>query len=320
MKKRKIIIRLIVGFLILILSSSAGVYFGIILPSFDKLNSETPSDILDTPVNENKDKSFSFNILLIGVDRSKSLTDVIMLASVNKDSKTINLSSIPRDTRVKSNNRFKKINSLYGKGGISVLIETVKELTGAPIHYYAIVDFEGFRNIVDILGGVEFDVPQRMKYRDPAQNLNIDLKPGLQVLDGEKAEQLVRYRQYVEGDVQRTRVQQNFLKALFEQKCNSSYLLKVPELFGEISKSCKTNVTLGMILDNLNLFNSLDEYEFNVHDMPGEGAYVNKVSYFLPDYKKAYELFATHFMGNGEPEVKNYTDLTGAKWPEGWNN
>ncbi|MDP4114300.1 MAG: hypothetical protein Q8924_19550, partial [Bacillota bacterium] len=138
--------------------------------------------------------------------------------------------------------------------------------------------------------------------------------------DGNKAEQLVRFRRYIEGDVQRTRVQQDFVKALFEQKKDASYLLKAPELFQELSKSCKTNITLNILLKNINEINNMSQYDLETHKMPGEGTYVGDVSYFLPYLDESYPVFQNYFLGTGEPSSKKYTDMTGAKWPKGWSH
>lgn len=88
-----------------------------------------------------------------------------------------------------------------------------------------------------------------MNYSDATQNLYINLKAGMQHLDGEHAMELVRFRRYVEGDVQRTRVQQQFVKALLEQKFKAENLLKVPDIFNKLEGELKTNVTLADILD-----------------------------------------------------------------------
>jgi len=95
---------------------------------------------------------------------------------------------------VKVNGKYMKINALIGKGGEKMVIDMVEDITGLPVDYYVTLNFKGFREIVDTLGGVEINVPFDMDYDDPYQNLHIHLKKGKQVLDGKKAEQFVRYR------------------------------------------------------------------------------------------------------------------------------
>ena len=102
--------------------------------------------------------------------------------------------SIPRDTRVLIDNKYRKINFAYPYGGIELAAGTVSELLDVNIKYYIFVDTFAFRIIVDLLGGVDIDVPVNLDYDDPTQDLHIHLKKGLQHLDGEHAEQYVRFR------------------------------------------------------------------------------------------------------------------------------
>ena len=106
------------------------------------------------------------NILVVGVDADGTRSDTIMLLSVTPKDNTINILSIPRDTRVSLKKGYHtKINSCIGKdNGEQLLIDNVKELTGLPVHSFCKVSFEGVRNIIDILGGVEYDVPMNMDY------------------------------------------------------------------------------------------------------------------------------------------------------------
>ena len=253
----------------------------------------------------------AYNVLLAGTDGGDFLTDTLMLARVDLDNSSIALLSLMRDTRVRLGNHYGKLNAVYGRDGMEGLISCVKELTGAPVHYYALVDLEAFKIIVDELGGVDFEVPQDMYYRDPSQGLLIDLKAGMQHLDGEHAMQLVRFRRYVEGDVQRTRVQQQFVKAFIEQKFKAENLLKVPDIFNQLEGELKTNVTLADILDKapaLRLFQVEDAVQ--IYEMPGVGQYVGQVSYFLHEEEELYDLCEQHFGGTGAPEQKVYTDYS----------
>ena len=118
-------------------------------------------------------------------------------------------------------------------------VEAVTRLTGIPINYYVEFGFEAFRDTIDALGGVYYDVPQNMNYDDPAQDLHIHLTKGYQLLDGDKSEQLVRFRRYPEGDIKRVEVQLNFIKTVAEQKMNSAIITKLPELYKALSKNIK---------------------------------------------------------------------------------
>lgn len=178
------------------------------------------------------------NVLVLGLDDDETRSDVIALINYNPIESKMKILSIARDTRVRVNGKYTKINSLIGKGGEKLVVDMVEEITGLPIDYYITLNFKGFREIVDILGGVEIDVPFDMDYDDPYQNLHIHLKKGKQVLDGKKAEEFVRYRKgnhsgegYEDGDLGRIKMQQLFIEEFVKQKLKLKYLLKADEIF-----------------------------------------------------------------------------------------
>ena len=284
------------------------------MAEFGKITDDNPPGSVDSIGGDSATPATgAFNILMIGTDKGDTLTDTMMLMRVDLDTKRVNLLSLMRDTRVKLGSGYNKLNSVYARDDMDGLIKCIKELTGSPIHYYAMVDLAGFETIVDVLGGVEFNVPQNMEYNDPYQNLKINLQKGEQHLNGNQAMQLVRFRRYAEGDVQRTRVQQDFVKAVIEQKLRPEYLLKLPELFREIAPYVSTNVALSDVLSKasaLKLFTAEDAVQ--IHELPGMGAYVGNISYFLHDGAATYELCKEHFGGTGAPVQRLYTDYSSA--------
>ena len=146
-----------------------------------------------------------------------------MLVNINPGVPEISVMSIPRDTRVIIEGRVRKINFAYPRGGGELAVETVERLLETEIDHYVYIDLSVFRKAIDLLGGVEYYVPQNMYYDDPYQNLHIHLKKGYQLLDGRKAEYLVRYRKgYKNGDIGRIKVQQDFIRELIKQKVTVS--------------------------------------------------------------------------------------------------
>jgi LCP family protein required for cell wall assembly len=219
------------------------------------------------------------NILVMGLDDSKTHTDTLMLVSLDTVDKKVNILSIPRDTRIVHEGQYDKINHLYSyKGKEENTIKAVTQVTGVPIHYYAIVDFKGFRNVIDILDGVEFDVPNispggGMKYTDPYQNLYIDLKAGPQTLNGQQAEWLVRFRSgYPDADLGRINMQQQFVKALIEQKLKPKYLTKALDIYKEIAENVVTNYTLADAASHLMTLRSLSADSIQTFQLPGHGS------------------------------------------------
>ncbi len=238
------------------------------------------------------------NVLVVGVDKDGTRSDVNMLFSLDPKEKTVNLMSIPRDTRVEfQKGSYGKINASIGKkNGEEVLIEKVKELTGMPIHNFCKVNFEGLRNIIDILGGVEFDVPMDMDYDDPAQDLHIHLKKGKQVLKGSDAEGLLRFRKgYATGDLGRIDMQQAFLKELVSQKLSPKYILKAAPVIKEITKNVDTDMSVMYILKYAWKFRDSDKIEFNSYTLPGAPKMIGGVSYYLCDEDATKSLVRTQF-------------------------
>ncbi len=190
------------------------------------------------------------NALVMGLDKDETRTDTLLLVSYNSENGKCFIMSIPRDTYVNINGRTTLINEAYYKGGAELTINKVKELTKLPINYYVVFTFKDFRNVIDALGGVEFNVrPEGYYYEDPYQDLLIDIPGGFQVLDGKKAEGLVRFRDdYARADLDRVKVQQQFVTALIEQKFNAKYIAKIPKIYGVLKDSLKSNLALDDIL------------------------------------------------------------------------
>ncbi len=250
------------------------------------------SDVLD---GGGADKT---NVLVVGVDKEGKRSDVNMLFSVDAKEKTINLLSIPRDTRVKMpDGSYAKINACIGKeNGEELLIETVKELTGLPVNDFCKVNFEALRNIIDILGGVEFDVPIDMDYDDPAQDLHIHLKAGPQTLNGEDAEGLLRFRSgYANADLGRINTQQAFLKEAINQKLRPKYLLKAIPVIKEITENLETDMSATYIMKYAWKFRNSDDITFDSFTLPGAPKTISGVSYYLCDEAAMETLARTEF-------------------------
>ncbi|MGE4284656.1 MAG: LCP family protein [Clostridia bacterium] len=257
------------------------------------------SDETEQPLVLDKLETFQLNkkinILIMGTDQSGMRSDVMMLASLDSKTKKLSVLSIPRDTRVKIDNKYQKINAALAIGQEELAVRKVKEITGMPIHYYVTVNFGGFRNIIDILGGVDFDVPQNMYYNDPYQNLHINLKKGMQHLDGKKAEQFVRFRQYPEGDLGRVKAQQAFIKALVGQKLKMEYISKTDDLYKTVKNNVKTNISALDVTKNLSAVRALTSDNVQMFQLPGEARMISEISYYIHDDAKTIELIEQQF-------------------------
>lgn len=234
----------------------------------------------------------SMNVLLIGRDRGGKLTDTIMIARLDNDAKTVNLLSVPRDTYVDG----WKINAMYSIGGIENTIECVEDITGLKIDHYISITTDVFKEIIDQLGGVDFYVPQDMDYEDPVQGLYIHLKEGQQHLDGDHAEQLVRFRSYEQADIQRTSVQRDFIKSLIAQKKSLEYIQKIDDIYRIVSSKIETDITMKDILANVSTFMELDvSTGLNAYIMPNEPRYVSGISYVFVNDDELGQLLTEQF-------------------------
>ena len=202
-------------------------------------------------------------ILLLGVrtDIDVKMTDTIIVATYNPKTQTASLLSIPRDTYVgkdySKGSASEKINALYHQKGIETLKDKVNEITGLDIKYYMVIDNEALIKLVDVLGGVDFEVPIRMLYHDLTQDLTIDLQQGMQKLDGAKAEQLLRFRKNDDGtgypasygsdDIGRMKTQRNFMMATAKQTLQAKNIFKIREIIDVLYEYVETNLSISSI-------------------------------------------------------------------------
>ena len=226
-----------------------------------------------------------YNILICGTDDDGYRTDTIIVAHLDEETHDVALMSVPRDTVVLTGNGgIMKINSVYAGGGADGMARLSKRLgamLGFELDGYVLVNLEAFRETVDLVEGVEFDVPQDMYYQDPTQNLHIDLKAGKQLLDGEKAMELVRFRKgYASQDIQRTKVQQEFLRALAKKVLSVSSLTKLKEFADVFSTYVTTDLTVGNMLYFAKALMQCDFDAMKTYTLEGEGAMINGGSYY----------------------------------------
>jgi LCP family protein required for cell wall assembly len=179
-----------------------------------------------------------------------------------------------------------KINAMrsYGRAyGIFYLLEQLGEMLGIDFDYYAEVELRDFTRIIDTLGGVWMDVPERMFYEDPEQDLYINIAPGMQRFGGKEAEGLVRFRSYPSGDLGRNAVQMEFIKQLIRQSLTKEAIMRDPmAIINFILKDIRHNVGVDAIR-YLPYVTELRSENIISYTMPGNGQYVNGISYFVAD-------------------------------------
>lgn len=283
---------------------------------------------------ENTKKNLKeIKVLILGVstDLDSELTDTIMVASYNPNTQKANLLSIPRDTFTGKNTKkavaSQKINSLYNINKTpEKTLAAVNELTGLDIQYYVVVKTEALIKLVDAIGGVEFDVPIDMKYDDPTQDLHIDLKAGLQKLNGDKAEQLLRWRhsnnikgvgmttypsEYGNDDFGRMRTQRDFIVATLKQTLKPGNIFKLGEILEIAHENVDTNIELSYIKDYIPYAVEFNTENMQTAALPGttpDMKETNNVSIFVVDKTSAKELIQSMFYSYTEENTDNSTN------------
>ncbi|MDD3655373.1 MAG: LCP family protein [Atribacterota bacterium] len=226
------------------------------------------------------------NILAVGTDsvETKGRADTILILSVAPKNKDTLLFSIPRDIRVMIPDRgMDKINHAFAYGGIDLLEKTIEEFMGISIHYYGIVDFEGFSYIIDALNGVDIFVEKDMYYIDRAGSLRINLRSGQQILNGEKALEYVRFRSDAMGDLGRIQRQQKLINAVIEKILNFESMAKIPTIINNLTDYIKTNMNPNELIALARLMKDVDRTKIWVETIQGDPQYIDGVSYLVAD-------------------------------------
>ena len=320
-KKRKLLRRILLVILLVILIAVGWFIYKTIK------NGGGISGMLATLVghDENTRKNLGeFNCLLLGISTDQDgvdLTDTIMVLSYNPATQKATLLSIPRDTYTGTNpNRataYEKINALYSrKHRADETLAAVNQITGLDIPYYIVIKTEGLIKLVDIIGGVKYDVPIDMNYDDDTQNLHIHLKAGEQMLDGDKAEQLVRFRHnndfttyplsYGDNDTGRMRTQREFIMQVMKQTLKPDNIWKIFDIIDLAKEFIITNVNYNVAKDYVPYAVEFNTIDLLTDVLPGSNTNKNPSGtwVFVPDKiktkKMVQELFYNRDLSDEE--------------------
>lgn len=273
-------------------------------------------------------------ILLMGVstDNGGKLTDTIIVATYDPKNQKASLLSIPRDTFVGKNPQTgtgsDKINALYQKSPEKTLTK-VNEITGLDIKYYMVIDNQALIKLVDVIGGVNFYVPIDMVYDDPTQDLHINLKEGQQKLNGDKAEQLLRYRhgnldkktgkylgtypeEYGGNDYGRMRTQREFMIETAKQTLQAKNILKVKEIVDIAYEYVETNLSVSVIKDYIPYAINIDINNIQSAVLPG-GSFGPSTTpsyplwFFVADKKETAKLIEELYGSSEDTDSKEET-------------
>lgn len=294
----------------------------------DPFNIKDNNNGWTNPLQSLKNKNERINILVFGVDSlnneksNNSRSDSIMLVTIDPNKENPSIISIPRDTRVEIPGRknFDKINHAHAYGGPELLVKTVEKLLDLDINYYVRINYNVVIDVVDALGGVEIDVPIDMRYRDPYATppLNINIKKGLQVLDGEQSVHFMRFRKgYVNQDLGRIEAQQQFVKALIDKVLSPSTILKIPQFIDIAYSNIDTNMTKTNMVSLAAKGSTIDTQNLNKITLEGTPKTINGISYYvvtensISDLKENYLSDDKDATYKAEVEVLNGCGVSG---------
>ena len=246
-------------------------------------------------------------ILLVGVDKNGNddntdftRTDTIMLISADTKTGEMELLSIPRDSRVKIRDKFDKVNHAHAFGGIELTMQTLRQFLGLDIDYYVQVNYQALINIVDALGGVDYDVPEGINIHKG----KVKIHPGPNHLDGNEVMWYLRTRNiYNNGDIGRVNTQQAFVKAMVDEMVKKSKDMNLMTFISNYIKYVKTNLPMSAMLDLAGHINSFSSDKMSTHTVPGMEQTINGTSYWIPDYDKTWQIVDDSY---GNFKLKNW--------------
>ena len=259
-----------------------------------------------------------FYCLLLG--KSENMTDTIIVAKYSPSTGDSALLSIPRDSFVGKNKNTAtasdKINSKYQISPQST-IDAVNRLTGLNIKYYLTVDTAALRDLVDAIGGVYFDVPIDMDYDDSSQDLYIHLDAGPQLLNGQQAEWVVRFRHnnngtsypasYGDNDLGRMKTQREFIMEVAKQTLKIENITKIDEILKIAEEKVETNIDWDTMMEYVPALVSFNAEQMKTDTLPGIPEYCNGVAVYLVDEDESKQVVNELFLTSGTSAEGNRT-------------
>lgn len=253
------------------------------------------------------------NILLIGTDKREEIgdhgrSDTQILLRLDPETKSISMLSVPRDLRIEIPGvGFDKMNVAYTYGGAAGAVRAFSTLTGLPINHYVETDFGGFARVVNILGGVY--VPVDRRYYNPPESSwkSINQLPGYQLLDGQHALDLARFRHDQQGDFNRMRRQQLILTEMQRQSGRwSGDWRKVVRLIKAITAQTTSDIdSLGRIKPLAELVFQVNTSKVNTVHMEGATPMIDGISYVVPSQADIDRAVAEFTQPRRAPEAVN---------------
>ncbi|KUO51311.1 MAG: hypothetical protein APF76_17695 [Desulfitibacter sp. BRH_c19] len=229
------------------------------------------------------------NVLILGLDvekGSRGRTDSIMLMSFRPDREEVYLMSIPRDTRLKIKGGYDKVNAAYVYGGAELTRQTIEDFMDIEIDHHIVFNFEAFETLIDLVGGIEVDVPVSMNV--PSEGIN--LQPGVQKLDGKDALGYARFRGTSEGDIGRAKRQQEIIKLLSDELLKPKMVLKVPQIIQTMTEYVEHDFSTTELMKFGAVAAKAKSKPIETLVLPGTNQKLDGIWYYLADENKLPEV------------------------------
>lgn len=240
------------------------------LPEHTLSENTQPTEQTTEPILDYVREKDKYLFLVVGVDKASGRGDAILLASFDVSEGKISVMQIPRDTYIEWEGKEDKINSIVLDADVYKMRDILEVTLCVNIDYTALIDLEALEVIVDSVGGVEINVPFDMKYSDPYQDLYIDLKAGIQVLDGKNATDFIRFRSdYADGDLGRIDAQKQFMSSLFRKVMNEMNAVQALTLAKGVLPMLETDITVDDAAYFAGKFFSAKDRELTMLTAPG---------------------------------------------------
>lgn len=271
----------------------------------------------EKPLNEPDDKNAGkYTFAVLGMDKLAKLTDVILVVRFDTAEHKLNVVSIPRDTLVNIPENVKKINTLYVYGdkhdrGSERLMAGLQDFVGFDIENYVIVNLQAFEELIDAIGGVDYDVPIDMVYHDGRQDLDINIKKGMQHLSGAEAIKVVRYRKgYPNADIGRIGTQQDFMKTVASQLLDAKNISNLPEIIRIITENTETNLNASNITYFAGELLKCKSEDINFYTMPmSGGGLIKGISYVFVHIDDWIDMINSYLNPLDEPVTAKNVNL-----------
>lgn len=288
---------------------------GLSTPSVSSTPSAEPTTTAEptpTATPDDSDKAGMYTFVVVGTDKVGANTDTILVGRLDTVNHTLNVVSIPRDTLVNIPESVKKVNALYAYGvnengdGPARLKSGLRDLLGFEVGNYAVVNLTAFVDIIDAIGGVDYNVPVNMYYDDPGQDLHISLSAGYQHLNGEQAMGVVRFRSgYATADIGRIGTQQDFLKSVAKQLLTLGNIPNLSKVISIVENNVVTDLTSANIsyfvrqlllcsADDINFYTLPGNYGDSVGGFSYVSIYIDDWLQMVNDYLNPYSEKVTY--------------------------